>query len=65
MLSRFRSRASGRRLEDYVNGLCAAGFRIARLAEPRPTAAQCAAHPWLARWRRHAALVLLIAATKA
>jgi SAM-dependent methyltransferase len=54
----------GQRLEDYVNGLCAAGFRITRLAEPRPTAAQCAAHPWLARWRRHAALVLLIAAIK-
>jgi SAM-dependent methyltransferase len=25
------------RLEDYINGLCAAGFRIARIAEPRPT----------------------------
>jgi SAM-dependent methyltransferase len=33
------------RLEDYVNGLCAAGFRIARIAEPRPTAAQCAMTP--------------------
>jgi hypothetical protein len=54
-----------RRLEGYVNGLCAAGFRITRIAEPRPTAAQCAVHPWLARWRRHAALVLLIAASKA
>jgi SAM-dependent methyltransferase len=54
-----------RRLEDYVNGLCAASFRITRIAEPRPTAAQCAVHPWLARWRRHAGLVLLIAASKA
>jgi hypothetical protein len=52
------------RLADYVNGLCEAGFRITRMAEPQPTAARCAEHPWLARWRRHAALVLLIAATK-
>lgn len=55
----------GQRLEDYVNGLCAAGFSITRIAEPQPTAAQCAAHPWLERWRRHAALILLIAAAKA
>ena len=54
----------GPRLEDYVNGLCAAGFRITRCAEPRPSAEQCALHPWLARWRRHAALILLIAAIK-
>ena len=54
-----------RRLEDYVNGLCAAGFRIARIAEPRPTPAVCSAHPWLARWRRHAALIVLIGAIKA
>lgn len=54
----------GPRLEDYINGLCAAGFRIARLAEPRPSAEQCASHPWLGRWRRHAALILLIAAIK-
>ena len=60
----FRVPRFSQRLEDYVNGLCAAGFRITRMAEPRPTAAQCNAHPWLARWRRHAALVLLIAATK-
>lgn len=51
-------------LEDYINGLCAVGFRITRCAEPRPTAEQCALHPWLERWRRHAALVLLIAAIK-
>jgi SAM-dependent methyltransferase len=61
----FRVPRFGRRLADYVNGLCAAGFRIARVAEPRPTAAQCREHSWLVRWRRHAALVLLVAATKA
>jgi SAM-dependent methyltransferase len=60
----FRVPRFPRRLEDYVSGLCAAGFRITRIAEPRPTAAQCDAQPWLARWRRHAALVLLVAATK-
>jgi SAM-dependent methyltransferase len=60
----FRTPRFPRRLEDYVGGLCAAGFRITRIAEPRPTAAVCRAHPWLARWRRHAALILLMAATK-
>lgn len=60
----FRTPRFGQRLEDYVNGLCAAGFRITRIAEPRPTATQCRAHPWLARWRRHAALVLFVAATR-
>jgi SAM-dependent methyltransferase len=52
------------RLEGYINGLCDAGFRIARCAEPRPTAEQSGRHPWLDRWRRHAALVLFIAAIK-
>lgn len=52
------------RLEDYVNGLCDAGFRIARCVEPRPSAEQSQSHPWLDRWRRHAALVLFLAATK-
>ena len=61
----FRTPRFPRRLEDYVDGLCAAGFRITRIAEPRPTAAVCRAHPWFARWTRHAALILLIAATKA
>lgn len=51
------------RLEHYVNGLCAGGFRITRIAEPRPDAALVAAHPWLERWRRHAAFALLVAAT--
>ena len=51
------------RLEHYVNGLCATGFRISRIAEPRPDAALIAAHPWLERWHRHAAFTLLVAAT--
>lgn len=51
-------------LEDYINGLCDAGFRISRVREPRPTAEQSELYPWLGRWRRHAALVLFVAATK-
>ncbi|ARQ00062.1 ubiquinone/menaquinone biosynthesis C-methylase UbiE [Pseudorhodoplanes sinuspersici] len=53
-----------RRLETYVNGLIDAGFRITRLTEPRPTEEMAAAHPWLARWREHAAIFLYIAAEK-
>jgi SAM-dependent methyltransferase len=52
------------RLEDYINGLISAGFRIARIAEPRPTAAMVEAHPPLAPYRQHAPHVLYVAATK-
>ena len=52
------------RLEDYVNGLCEAGFRIRKMAEPRPTEAMVAAHPWLASWRRHAPPFLYLCAAK-
>jgi hypothetical protein len=52
------------RLEHYINGLCDAGFRITRCVEPRPTAEQSESHPWLDRWRKHAALVLFVAATR-
>jgi 2-polyprenyl-3-methyl-5-hydroxy-6-metoxy-1,4-benzoquinol methylase len=53
-----------RRLETYVNGLIEAGFRIARLQEPQPTDAMVATYPWLARWQRHAAIFLYVAAQK-
>lgn len=53
-----------RTLSDYLNGMTEAGFRIERLAEPRPEAAVCRDNPWLERWRRHAPLVLFVAATK-
>jgi hypothetical protein len=55
------------RLEDYVNGLCAAGFRIERFHEPRPDAALVEAHPelpFLAQIHRHTAFVLFVAARK-
>ena len=53
-----------RRLETYVNGLIEVGFRITRLTEPRPTAEMAATHPWLERWREHAAIFLYVAAEK-
>lgn len=53
-----------RTLSDYLNALCDAGFRLVRLEEPRPEAEAVEAHPWLARWRAHAALVLFVAAEK-
>lgn len=53
-----------RRLETYVNGLIEAGFHITRLTEPRPTKEMAANHPWLARWRDHAAIFLYVAARK-
>lgn len=53
-----------RRLETYVNGLVEAGFAIERMMEPRPTVEMVAAHPWLARWREHAAIFLYVFAKK-
>ena len=55
------------RLEDYINGLCAAGFRIERMHEPRPPAELIEAHPemkFLALLRQHSAFVLFVGARK-
>ena len=52
------------RLEDYINALCDAGFRISRIKEPRPTEAMVAQHSRIAPFRRHVPLYLYIAATK-
>jgi SAM-dependent methyltransferase len=55
------------RLEDYLNGLCAAGFRIERVQEPRPSAELIAAHPefaFLKNIHHHTAFVLFVAARK-
>ena len=52
-------------LSDYLNGVTAAGFRILRIAEPPAPEAVAREHPWLERWRRHAAMVLLVLAAKA
>jgi SAM-dependent methyltransferase len=55
------------RLEDYINGLCAVGFRIERVQEPRPSTALIEANPdldFFARLNRHTAFVLFVAARK-
>jgi len=53
-----------RRIETYVSGLLEAGFRITGLIEPRPTEEMAKAHPWLRRWREHAAIFLYFSAQK-
>ncbi|HKP26749.1 MAG TPA: class I SAM-dependent methyltransferase [Dongiaceae bacterium] len=53
------------RLETYINGLIAAGFRILKIQEPRPTEAMAAANPRFARLRRHLPLFIYFAAEKA
>jgi SAM-dependent methyltransferase len=53
-----------RTLSDYLNAVTAAGFRIARIGEPRPSEDPAREHPWLDRWYRHAPLVLFVLAVK-
>lgn len=53
-----------RTLSEYLNPLCDAGFRIAKIGEPRPDEAASADHAWLRRWRDHAPLVLFVSAEK-
>jgi SAM-dependent methyltransferase len=52
------------RLEDYINGLCDAGFRIVRMGEPRPTPEMVDAHSRLAPFRSHIAHSLYLGAVK-
>lgn len=51
-------------LSDYLNTLADAGFRIDRIAEPRPSEAAVEEHPSFQRWRQHAPLVLFVSARK-
>ena len=53
------------RLKTYINGLIAAGFRILKIQEPRPTEEMVAARPSFARLRRHMPLFIYFAAEKA
>ncbi|WP_282609775.1 class I SAM-dependent methyltransferase [Pelagibius sp. Alg239-R121] len=53
-----------RTLSTYINAVSDAGFRITALDEPRPSEAAAQDHPWLARWREHAPLVLFVEASK-
>ncbi len=55
------------RFEDYINGLCASGFRIERIAEPRPSQELVQAHPertFFNHIHHHSAFVLFVAARK-
>ena len=49
---------------DYLNAVTAAGFRIAKIEELRPSEDLAREHPWLNRWYRHAPLVLFVSAVK-
>jgi hypothetical protein len=53
-----------RTLSDYLNAVTAAGFRIAKIGEPRSSEELAREHPWLNRWYQHALLVLFVLAIK-
>lgn len=53
-----------RRLETYTGDLLRAGFQITGLKEPRPSARMVEVHPWLKRWREHAAIFLYLSVVK-
>jgi len=53
-----------RTLSDYLNVLIEVGFVLKRIQEPRPSQEMCEKHPWLQRWRDHAALFLYVCAVK-
>jgi SAM-dependent methyltransferase len=52
------------RLESYINGLCAAGFRIAKVQEPRPSEEMVAGYPRLEPYRRHIPIFIYFAAVR-
>lgn len=54
-----------RTLADWLNAVVEAGLVIERVEEPVPGEAAIAARPGLARWRNHAALVLMLRARRA
>jgi SAM-dependent methyltransferase len=53
-----------RTLSEYVNAVIDAGFRLTRIAEPRPSEEYCQAHPSQRGWREHAGLFLHVRAVK-
>ena len=53
-----------RTISDYVNILISAGFVLKRIEEPRPSEEACERHPFLRRWREHAASFLYVRAVK-
>ena len=53
-----------RTLSGYLNALIETGFVLKRVQEPRPSQEMCEKHPWLQRWRDHAAMFLYVYAVK-
>lgn len=53
-----------RSLSTWLTTLMDSGFALSRTDEPRPPIEATTHHPWLARWRRHAALLLYVDADK-
>ena len=53
-----------RTLSQWVNTLLRSGLSLTRIEEPRPSAEAAARHPWLQRWRQHAAIFLYVEASK-
>ncbi len=49
-----------RTISYYLNTLLKAGFLLKELHEPRPTLEASLEHPWLQRWRDHAALFFYV-----
>lgn len=54
-----------RTLSTYINTITGCGLRLLRVEEPRPSPEACGQHPWLRRWRDHAALFIYFHARKA
>jgi ubiquinone/menaquinone biosynthesis C-methylase UbiE len=53
-----------RTLAEYINPLVQAGFVLKKLSEPRPSASDCRAHPYLQRWRDAGSLFLHVHCVK-
>lgn len=53
-----------RTIGDYLNAVTAAGFRITRIDEPRPSLEACEAAPRFTRWRDIGAFLLLVLAER-
>ena len=49
-----------RTLAEYINPLIQTGFILKKISEPRPSASDCRAHPYLQRWRDAGSLFLHI-----
>jgi ubiquinone/menaquinone biosynthesis C-methylase UbiE len=53
-----------RTLAEYINPLTQTGFILKKLSEPRPSASDCRAHPYLQRWRDAGSLFLHVHCVK-